>query len=373
MKEKKFYNLDSLNGLRGIAALIIVLFHYNKLTGTAHSDVNFPFFRILKIGYTQGGWLVELFFMISGICFYAFYAKKFLDKKVTIGEFLIKRYIKLCPLYIITTIITVICQFLHKVLHGVYFENNLDLSFRSVLLNLLGIARGWFDNASYPYNAPAWFLSVLFFVYILFSVICSVSAIMDKYKEKVLLILTGICMGLGVIIRAENLQYAVFNVEIGRGLGSFFGGGILYYILEKTNKSGQKNRLIIWSSLIFAAGSMTNSVLVNSRFEEIVWIPFVLFPYIIICSVSLNRMAEILECTVFMKLSRLSYYIYLMQYPIFILFKLVGEHLEWNYYSIFIWLMFWLSLISASFFVAYIDKKLFQKFRLSERKIETKI
>lgn len=43
MKEKKFYNLDSLNGLRGIAALIIVLFHYNKLTGTAHSDVNFPF------------------------------------------------------------------------------------------------------------------------------------------------------------------------------------------------------------------------------------------------------------------------------------------------------------------------------------------
>ena len=95
MKEKKFYNLDSLNGLRGIAALIIVLFHYNKLTGTAHSDVNFPFFRILKIGYTQGGWLVELFFMISGICFYAFYAKKFLDKKVTIGEFLIKRYIKL--------------------------------------------------------------------------------------------------------------------------------------------------------------------------------------------------------------------------------------------------------------------------------------
>ena len=42
MKEKKFYNLDSLNGLRGIAALIIVLFHYNKLTGTAHSDDGRP-------------------------------------------------------------------------------------------------------------------------------------------------------------------------------------------------------------------------------------------------------------------------------------------------------------------------------------------
>lgn len=51
---KGLYDLEVLNGLRVIVAFMIVLFHYNKLTGGSHAAINLPLYSVLKIAYVNG-------------------------------------------------------------------------------------------------------------------------------------------------------------------------------------------------------------------------------------------------------------------------------------------------------------------------------
>ena len=95
--------LDNLDLLRFVSSICIVLFHYNKFTGTTHSDLNFPFFNIFKYMYVSGGNLVELFFIISGFTFFCIYEDRIRNKKINGKEFLIKRVLRLFPLYWFTT------------------------------------------------------------------------------------------------------------------------------------------------------------------------------------------------------------------------------------------------------------------------------
>lgn len=55
MKEKsEQQKMDALYGIRFIAALAVVCFHYNGFTGTGHDDVELPFYSILKYFYRGG-------------------------------------------------------------------------------------------------------------------------------------------------------------------------------------------------------------------------------------------------------------------------------------------------------------------------------
>lgn len=64
---------DALGLIRFISAIIIIIFQYNKLTGGLRTDTQQPRYSILQLAYTNGGNLVELFFIMSGFCFVLFY------------------------------------------------------------------------------------------------------------------------------------------------------------------------------------------------------------------------------------------------------------------------------------------------------------
>ncbi len=387
--KEKLYDLDALNGLRVIAAFMVVLFHYNKLTGGSHVDVNFPFYSVLKIAYVNGGLMVEMFFLISGLCLYRFYSERLIKREITVIDFLKKRFLKLYPLYILTTIITVGLQQVYFKVNGIYFENNFDGSWRYLLLNLLGIARGWYENNTYPYNAPAWYVSVLLFVYIVFSMICYISSRGGRMKTK-LIVLTMLGMSVGIFLRWKEMQYAIFNVEIGRGLQSFFLGGLIYLVIEKISSIKAKRQMIwcatvfflidtifiairrenvfenfsylplflfpkakrqmIWcATVFFLIDTIFIAIRRENVFENFSYLPLFLFPYIVIISIFNRYVRKILTVKIFKKLNGITYEIFLLQYPVFILFKLIGDGMGINYYSLVVWILFWTGLLSVCY------------------------
>lgn len=94
MSKKRFYELDAL---RGIAALVVVLFHYSS----RYQEI----FGHEKSGYlTTFGWGhygVQLFFIISGFVIYMTVLKV-----KSVKDFTIKRIIRLYPAYIFAVILT---------------------------------------------------------------------------------------------------------------------------------------------------------------------------------------------------------------------------------------------------------------------------
>ena len=111
------------NYLKGIAAISIVLFHYNKLTDTLHNNELFPFYNILEIAYVKGGNLVEFFFMLSGVLFFMNYEKRLVDGAISGKAFFLRRIMKLYPLYLITTAVTFVLQIIHYSTNGFFFDH----------------------------------------------------------------------------------------------------------------------------------------------------------------------------------------------------------------------------------------------------------
>ena len=91
-KKKRESELDAM---RGIAAFLVVLFHYSGLTG-----FNLPF---LKYGVTG----VDLFFLISGYVIFLT-----LEKTATIRDFIVSRISRIYPSYLVMIPITVITMHL---------------------------------------------------------------------------------------------------------------------------------------------------------------------------------------------------------------------------------------------------------------------
>ncbi|NNM59255.1 MAG: acyltransferase [Legionellales bacterium] len=95
MKKQEIY---SLTGLRGIAATMVMFYHFNA----SHLLAGGAFANLLGHGYL----MVDLFLVLSGFIIAMTYGSRF-DKAVTWREyriFLVRRIARIYPLYILTTI-----------------------------------------------------------------------------------------------------------------------------------------------------------------------------------------------------------------------------------------------------------------------------
>ncbi|HEX8058623.1 MAG TPA: acyltransferase [Novosphingobium sp.] len=81
--------LGELDALRGIAAMLVLLFHY-----TAHSEAVLPAARHIAYGVSWGHYGVQLFFAISG-----FVILMTLERTASTADFLVSRFARLFPAY----------------------------------------------------------------------------------------------------------------------------------------------------------------------------------------------------------------------------------------------------------------------------------
>lgn len=147
---------DILDGLRGVAAITVVIFHLFEAYATSHLD------QIINHGYLA----VDFFFILSG--FVVGYAYDDRWKKMTVKNFLKRRFIRLHPMVVIGAIIGAVMFYFQGCSVWDVSKVSVGMLLVATLMNALLIpaapgteVRGL--GEMYPLNGPSW---SLFFEYI---------------------------------------------------------------------------------------------------------------------------------------------------------------------------------------------------------------
>lgn len=216
LEEKTDY-IHSLDALRGIAAIVVVIFHWRHFFETHPSvtgvDVStFPFYFWLEPIYQYGFKAVDLFFCISGFIFYKLYAQRIAQGDVGFRQFLVNRLSRLYPLHLATLLTVAIGQFVLWRLTGVELVTQFNDIYHFALQ--LFFVSAWGFESGESFNTPIWSVSVEMLLYLFFFFICR-RGLLKWYHTLALATIGAAVLAFG-------------NVHVGRGLLSFFLGGIVF-------------------------------------------------------------------------------------------------------------------------------------------------
>ena len=161
-----------IDGLRGIAAVFVVIFHYHHFY-LADADARlaipdpatFPYAQLLQPVFVYGSHAVELFWVISGFVFTHVY----LDAPTSLRGFAVARFARLYPLHFLTLCYVALLQILSFNLAGhwqVYGHNDL----RHFVLQLF-LSSNWNTlGLGLSFNGPIWSVSLETVIYAVFFV-----------------------------------------------------------------------------------------------------------------------------------------------------------------------------------------------------------
>ena len=146
-KSREIY---SHTGLRGIAAMVVVLFHFYS----GHNSVILLFLNWV-------GYAVDFFFILSGFILNWVYLGK--GSSLNWSSYLKARIARIIPLYFLTTLVFLPCDIFSYLKYGLtYLGKDYPVTLLSNLLMISGIM----DGDHHTLNVPAWSISVEFFCYL---------------------------------------------------------------------------------------------------------------------------------------------------------------------------------------------------------------
>lgn len=251
---------STLDGLRGVLAVLVFFRHTS------------PFFY--NNNFRESYLAVDIFFLMSGIVISQAYEYK-LENGLSLLKFSLIRIIRIYPLYILGSMLTVLSVILGISDNDAIKDNLLLLTFLSVFLlpNILVSLLNYSNPVTsiFPLNYPAWSLFFEIAVNIFYGITI-------RFLTLTSLISIMIFSGLGLLIsiyftHSHNLDigWTVRGIPSGffRVCYSFFTGVLLYRIFQSKQINGRvnnifsskpkRNILISWIIIIVFAGLMMSS------------------------------------------------------------------------------------------------------------------
>lgn len=210
----------SLEALRGIAALLVALFHSNFIAGSPNNLIQ------------QGTIFVDFFFILSGfVLFFAYFEK--IQKGLNFKFFITLRFGRVYPLHLFMLIVWLpvilakaYAYYQLGVGHNDPFTHNNIATFISnvLLINSLGL------HSDISWNYPAWSISVEFFTYIIFFLYASKL----PYANKPISLLLMSILSYGILYQvSDDTLLRTFDYGILRCCGGFFLGAFLFTLTQK--------------------------------------------------------------------------------------------------------------------------------------------
>ena len=301
-----------LDGLRGVAALMVVIFHIFETHATSR------FNQVINHGYLA----VDFFFVLSG--FVIGYAYDDRWAKMSVGGFFKRRLIRLHPMIIIGMLIGAIMFYFQG---GSTFPliNNTPV-WQMLLIMLIGMTlipvppvmdiRGW--SEMHPLDGPAWSLFFEYVANILYALF------IRRFSNRLLAVLVffAACATIhltvfgvkGDVIGGWSFDAEQLHIGFVRLMYPFFAG----LLLSRVIKSGSIKNAFLWCSLLLVAvlclprlGDQ-NTLWMNGIYDAFVII--VVFPFIVYlgASESASGQAPHKLCAF---LGAISYPIYIIHYP----------------------------------------------------------
>lgn len=285
--------LDSLDAMRGVAALVVFAGHAFAFTAPLvprHSELS-----------------VDFFFALSGFVLARAYGDK-LGTSMTFGRFVAMRYVRLFPLYLLGILIAIGSEGLAMMSgHG-------DLSVRgfvvaTVTALLLLPSPTWNEtDRIMPLNAPAW---SLFFELVANFVFAGIYRLLSTRTVVIIVLLSLVGVGL-TIARYENFEqgffWSTFPGGFPRVFFSFFLGVLLFRILPDRQIESHLPWLFLAALVAFQFVPVTRAWLVPFDLAFIM----ILSPLLI----AAGAMVQPRSRRLFQMLGDISYPLYVIHLPI---------------------------------------------------------
>lgn len=300
-----------LDGLRGVAAIIVVTFHLAEPLGTGHLDI------VVNHGYLA----VDFFFLLSG--FVMGYAYDDRWNKMSVANFFKRRIIRLQPMVVLGMTLGAI---------GFYFTDSTIWPlihtvpiWKMLLVMLIGYTilpislsmdiRGW--QEMHPLNSVGWSLFFEYIANILYAVW------IRKFSKRaltILVLITAVALAHLAITNGDLSGGWTLNVEqvrvgLTRTMFPFFAG----LLLSRVAKPTQIKNAFLWCSLLIAIVLYmpriggAQHLWMNGIYESVCVI--IIFPLIVYLGAS-GMIQSQREQKICKFLGDLSYPLYLVHYPI---------------------------------------------------------
>ena len=225
MTDKKHFT--TLDSLRGIAAIMVVILH-------SYWSHDLYFYNFFRNGYL----FVDLFFILSGFVIIYNYYDKILFDKISIFEFMKKRFFRLWPLHVVLLVIFFFLEVVKLIIYNKYnisgnnipFTDNNIFSFISNLLFTQSF--NLHDDATF--NGPSWSIAVEFYTYLFFII----SLIFFKTKSFLFKYFSFFV----VLISFSFLYFKIGHLSVSHDFGfvrcllGFFTGTLLFFIYNFAEK-----------------------------------------------------------------------------------------------------------------------------------------
>lgn len=364
MDKRKIY-FPNLNGLRFIAAFLVIVHHIEQIKAILKIDNYWgssPFIGIIgKLG-------VILFFVLSGFLItYLLLAEEKSFKTISIKKFYVRRMLRIWPLYFLIVILAFIVLpnidlFILPGFDKDVIYSNLPLKlflyaifFPNLVLSLLGVV---------PFASHTWSIGTEEQFYLVWPVI------LKFVKRQRILLMITIIVGyvlFNLSLSTHFTDFLPFKKTI-RSFWSMFNidcmaiGGIFAILLFQKSKllNILQNSILFYSSLILVTILIIQGVHIPYIHYEVYSILFA----IIILNFASNKSGKLsLENSVFNFLGNISYGLY-MYHPIAIVLALViSSHLKYKENWLIYPLSFILTVAMASISYKYYES-FFLKFKL---------
>lgn len=233
-----------LDGLRGVASVMVIGFHIFETHSTSHLD------QVINHGYLA----VDFFFLLSG--FVVGYAYDDRWGRMRTGDFFRIRLIRLQPMVVMGMIVGAICfYFQDSVMWPTIHEVPL---WKMLLVMLIGFTlipvppsmdiRGWYEM--HPLNGPGWSLFFEYIANILYGLF------IRKFSKTALSVLVALAGAAlihlavtspnGDIIGGWSVDPAQLRIGFTRMIYPFFAGLLLFRIYQPS----LVNHAFFWCSLL---------------------------------------------------------------------------------------------------------------------------
>lgn len=352
-------HLYALDVSRGIAALSVVLWHWQHFAFNGHSQASDfvrseqPLYRLFKLFYEKGEIGVEYFFLLSGFIFFWLYRDAIANRVINAKRFFVQRFSRLYPLHFATLLLVAVLQYLYIKHNGNSFvyPNNDGYHF---VLNVF-FASKWGLESGWSFNAPIWSVSIEVLLYAIFFI----AALWRK---------TGLFTCFAVSVLAVVLLQISHNL-IFKGLTMFFWGGAVFHLTRIISSTTSGIKLLVYLTtascwllvlisfyVVDLSAAILNLGIIGKLF--LISFPFyVLFP-LTISSLALLEVDGRLSVRSISWIGDVTYSSYLLHFPLQLIFALaVGYgmldkqfYFEPLYLVLFFVMLVWLSYLTYSRF-----------------------
>lgn len=317
MTSKTLPYLTTLTPLRGIAALLVVVFHSNLML-----------MAFMPPGHThfiENGWLwVDFFFILSGFIMSYVYGHKFQSGVAgpEYRRYLGARFARVYPLHLFTLVWAVICC-----TAIVRWASSLDPFFadmfnpRAAPASLLLIQAMHLYRAA-PLNTPSWSLSTEWWVYMIFPLLVpffSQLKMVGKLATAIVLVAFYIVLRYGLGPMAAPFPgHPTLNMVADFGIFRCLAGFLLGMLVFELYRTGWASTVLkhSWSFVVFFGGSL---LAMHLGIMDIVVVAF--FPFILLTAAyNQTTIKRLLDARMLQRLGDWSFSIYMVHVPLALIF-----------------------------------------------------